>query len=164
MTTAATNTSAAARSRAHRKNCTLSCRSTRPNPMAARPGPMSLPNAAMPCSSPTPSPSPAAASATADVPEAIRDGLTDDDPENPQNIAAYNQWAAMHESILAKSLFSAGTTWTQRLLRRDQHWTCCARPDVDASRVGCGGLSGGGLRTVFLAGLDRAFAAPSAPA
>ena len=28
------------------------------------------------------------------------------------------------------------------------------RPDVDADRVGCAGLSGGGLRTVFLAGLD----------
>ena len=31
----------------------------------------------------------------------------------------------------------------------------CARPEVDASRVGCGGLSGGGLRTVMLAGLDE---------
>jgi len=27
-------------------------------------------------------------------------------------------------------------------------------PDVDASRVGCGGLSGGGLRTVYLSGAD----------
>ena len=92
----------------------------------------------------------------ADVPEAIRDGLSDDDPENPQNIAAYNQWAAMHESILAKSLFSAGTTWPGVFSAEDQRAldVLCARPDVDASRVGCGGLSGGGLRTVFLAGLD----------
>jgi dienelactone hydrolase len=30
----------------------------------------------------------------------------------------------------------------------------CARPDVDPERVGIGGLSGGGLRTVFLGGLD----------
>lgn len=30
----------------------------------------------------------------------------------------------------------------------------CAREDVDPSRVGIGGLSGGGLRTVYLAGLD----------
>ena len=28
------------------------------------------------------------------------------------------------------------------------------RPEVDPSRVGCGGLSGGGLRTCYLAGLD----------
>jgi hypothetical protein len=31
----------------------------------------------------------------------------------------------------------------------------CARDDVDAGRVGCAGLSGGGLRTVYLAGLDE---------
>jgi hypothetical protein len=31
----------------------------------------------------------------------------------------------------------------------------CARPDVDADRVGCGGLSGGGLRTVYLGGVDE---------
>jgi hypothetical protein len=30
----------------------------------------------------------------------------------------------------------------------------CAREDVDAERVGCGGLSGGGLRTVYLGGID----------
>ena len=30
----------------------------------------------------------------------------------------------------------------------------CARKDVDANNIGCGGLSGGGMRTVFLAGLD----------
>jgi len=30
----------------------------------------------------------------------------------------------------------------------------CSRPDVDPQRVGCGGLSGGGLRTVLLAGSD----------
>ena len=29
-----------------------------------------------------------------------------------------------------------------------------SRPDVDATRIGCGGLSGGGLRTVMLAGAD----------
>ena len=30
----------------------------------------------------------------------------------------------------------------------------CARDDVDADRVGCAGLSGGGLRTTYLAGTD----------
>jgi dienelactone hydrolase len=28
------------------------------------------------------------------------------------------------------------------------------RPDVDPDRIGCGGLSGGGLRTVYLGGAD----------
>ena len=29
-----------------------------------------------------------------------------------------------------------------------------SRDDVDANRIGCGGLSGGGIRTVFMGGLD----------
>jgi hypothetical protein len=31
----------------------------------------------------------------------------------------------------------------------------CARKDVDANRIGCGGLSGGGMRTAFMGGLDE---------
>ena len=93
----------------------------------------------------------------ADVPEAMRGGLDDSDPENPSRIAAYNQWAAQHESIMAKSLFCAGTTWPGVFLLEDRMALniLCARPEVDASRVGCAGLSGGGLRTVFLAGSDE---------
>ena len=34
----------------------------------------------------------------------------------------------------------------------------CARADVDESRIGCCGLSGGGMRTTFLAGLDNRIA------
>ncbi len=30
----------------------------------------------------------------------------------------------------------------------------CSREDVDSERVGCAGLSGGGLRTVYLGGID----------
>jgi dienelactone hydrolase len=91
-----------------------------------------------------------------DVPEEIRDGLTDLDSEDPDDIAAYNQWAGGHESIMAKSLFCAGTTWPAVFLAEDQRAldVLCARKDVDAERVGCGGLSGGGLRTVYLGGVD----------
>ncbi|RIK32951.1 MAG: hypothetical protein DCC57_25510, partial [Chloroflexi bacterium] len=80
----------------------------------------------------------------------------DGDPADPDSIAAYNRWAANHEHIMAKTLFSAGTTWPGVFSAEDQRAldVLCARPDVDAARVGCGGLSGGGLRTVMLAGLD----------
>src|SRR4029078_6400553 len=44
-----------------------------------------------------------------DVPDHLRKGLNDDDPENPKNIESYNQWAGEHEHIMAKSLFCAGT-------------------------------------------------------
>lgn len=91
-----------------------------------------------------------------DVPEAIRQGLTDDDPEKIEQIEAYHAWAANHESIMAKSLLCAGTTWPGVFLAEDQRAldVLCARDDVDASRIGCGGLSGGGLRTTYLGGLD----------
>jgi dienelactone hydrolase len=93
----------------------------------------------------------------ADVPTAIARGSEDPGPEEtPESIAAYNRWASDHETIMAKALFCAGTTWPGVYLREDQValGLLCARPDVDTARVACGGLSGGGMRTVFLAGLD----------
>lgn len=87
-----------------------------------------------------------------DVPDEIR--LTPHPGES--EIDAYNRWAADHESIMAKSLFSAGATWPGVFLAEDQAAldVLCARPEVDPARVGCGGLSGGGMRTVYLSGAD----------
>lgn len=92
-----------------------------------------------------------------DVPLAQRQGLTDDDPEKSENIIAYNRWAAQHEDIMAKSLFSAGTTWPGVFLAEDMKALdiLCARDDVDNTHIGCGGLSGGGMRTVFAGGYDK---------
>ena len=91
-----------------------------------------------------------------DVPAQMRNGLNDENPEDLNNIKSYNSWAAEHEHVMAKSLFSAGTTWPGVFLAEDQKAldVLCARPDVDPSRVGCGGLSGGGIRTVFMGGVD----------
>jgi dienelactone hydrolase len=60
------------------------------------------------------------------------------------------------EEIMEKALLCAGTTWAGLFFYDDQRALdyLCSRPDVDASRLACGGLSGGGLRTVMLAGLD----------
>jgi len=92
-----------------------------------------------------------------DVPDHLREGLNDDDPENPDKITAYNKWAGEHEHIMAKSLFSAGTTWPAVFYAEDRKALdiLCARPDVDTNHVGCAGLSGGGMRTVFMAGQDK---------
>jgi dienelactone hydrolase len=91
-----------------------------------------------------------------DVPERMRDGLNDEKPELPSNIQAYNKWAGQHEHIMAKSLFSAGTTWPGVFFAEDQKALdiLCSRPDVDSTKIGCCGLSGGGMRTVFMGGLD----------
>lgn len=91
-----------------------------------------------------------------DVPEAIKPEWSDPISETEVEIDAYDQWAAGHESIMAKSLFCAGTTWPGVFVGEDQRAldVLCARKDVDAERIGCGGLSGGGLRTVCLGGID----------
>ena len=91
-----------------------------------------------------------------DVPEHLRNSLTDENSEDPNNIMAYNKWAGEHEHIMAKSLFSAGTTWPGVFFAEDKKALdiLCARKDVDANNVGCAGLSGGGMRTVFMGGLD----------
>lgn len=84
------------------------------------------------------------------------DGKSDADPENQVNIEAYNAWAGAHEDIMAKSLFCGGTTWPGVFLAEDRIALdiLSKRPDVDPGRIGCGGLSGGGLRTVYLGGTD----------
>ncbi|HUX97389.1 MAG TPA: hypothetical protein VMV47_16765 [Bacteroidales bacterium] len=91
-----------------------------------------------------------------DIPERFREGHTDENPEDPKNIAAYNQWAGNHEHIMAKSLFSAGTTWPGVFMAEDRIALdiLSSRKDVIKDKIGCGGLSGGGMRTVFTGGLD----------
>lgn len=91
-----------------------------------------------------------------DVPEERRSGISDFSLDTIEKIVAYNKWASDHEHILAKSLFSAGTTWPAVFLAEDQMALniLASRNDVDQERLGCAGLSGGGLRTVMLGGLD----------
>ena len=83
--------------------------------------------------------------------------MSDDNPEKTENIVAYNAWAAAHEHVMSKSLFCAGLTWPGVSLAEDQVALdiLAARDDVDPDRLGCAGLSGGGLRTVYLGGLDH---------
>lgn len=90
-----------------------------------------------------------------DTPDHLSKGRKDD-ADTPENIKAYNDWASAHEHIMAKSLFCAGTTWPGVFLAEDMKALdiLCAREDVDVKNLGCAGLSGGGLRTVYLAGID----------
>ena len=92
----------------------------------------------------------------ADLPPVIREGIVEQDPEAEAEIARYNRFASNHEHLIAKSLFCAGTTWPGVFTAEDQRAldVLCARPEVDPKRVGCCGLSGGGLRTVYLTGAD----------
>ncbi|WP_114750199.1 dienelactone hydrolase family protein [Pleomorphovibrio marinus] len=91
-----------------------------------------------------------------EVPEHMRRGLPEQDDRSTEYIDAYNTWASNHEHVMAKSLFCGGTTWPGMFFAEDNIALdiLCERPDVDEKRIGCGGLSGGGLRTVMTAGLD----------
>ena len=92
--------------------------------------------------------------------------LLDDDPasyrERPstiteQEIQAFNQRASQNESLLGRSLFTAGITWPGVVLWDDIRTLdyLASRPDVDAGRLGCVGLSVGGYRSFLLAALDE---------
>ena len=76
--------------------------------------------------------------------------------EPAERIRAYDALAARHEATVARSLLCMGRVFPGVVTGEDL-WALdylCSRPDVDPDRIGCCGLSGGGLRTNHLAGLD----------
>jgi dienelactone hydrolase len=92
--------------------------------------------------------------------------LLDDDPpayrERPrsmtdQEIQAFNGRASQNESLVARSLFTAGITWPGVLLWDDIRTLdyLASRPEVDPRRLACVGLSLGGYRSFLLAALDQ---------
>jgi dienelactone hydrolase len=92
-----------------------------------------------------------------DVPGVIRQNQVEANPEAEDEIQRYNQFAGAHENLVAKSLTCAGMTWPGVFVNDDRRALdyLASRPDVDATRLGCAGLSGGGLRTVMLTGADE---------
>lgn len=73
-----------------------------------------------------------------------------------EDIIQANLRASQGESVLARSLFWAGTTW-----HGIAHWDdirtvdyLVSRPEVDSSRIGCMGISMGSDRTNYLCALD----------
>ena len=72
-------------------------------------------------------------------------------------LTAYNNLASTQEAIIAKSLFEGGTSFAGIVVAEDKRAVdfLLTMPDVDAENIGCGVLSGGGLRTVLLAAMDE---------
>ena len=90
-----------------------------------------------------------------DLPAVIRKDQKEVNPESEAEIKEYNRFASDHEHLMSKSLLSAGTTWPGVARpRTNVRSIIFVRDDIDPSKVGCAGLSGGGLRTVYLAGVD----------
>jgi len=83
----------------------------------------------------------------------VLDGLT---PGTNEFVLAFNKFANTHETLTAKTIFTAGTTWPGILFHGDRIAVdyLLSRPEVDPERIGCMGLSIGGFRSAHLAGLD----------
>jgi dienelactone hydrolase len=90
------------------------------------------------------------------VPDEFVEKLMRETPGSRAYIEAYNEFCAEYESLVAKTLFVSGTTWPGIMAWEDRRAVdyLLTRPDTDHDRLGCGGLSGGGLRTIYLAALD----------
>lgn len=65
-------------------------------------------------------------------------------------------WSSNECLLLADTILNAGTCWPGIFSYEDRRSVdyLLTRREIDPDRIGCGGLSGGGLRTIFLAGLD----------
>lgn len=78
-----------------------------------------------------------------------------------EDVAHLNQQCRNKESTIVKGLTLAGLTWPGIVTWDDMRTVdyLSTRPEVDPERIGCVGVSFGGHRTLFLAGLDERIAA-----
>jgi dienelactone hydrolase len=74
-----------------------------------------------------------------------------------ERIEAFNRRASENEQLVARTILAAGFTWPGVMLWDDIRSVdyLVGRPEVDSGRIGCVGLSVGGLRSAHLAALDE---------
>jgi dienelactone hydrolase len=91
--------------------------------------------------------------------------ILDDDPNDWRNrlstiplerVAAFNRRAGESEPLVGRTIYAAGFTWPGVMFWDDLRTVdyLVTRPEVDPNRIGCVGLSVGGLRSCHLAALD----------
>jgi dienelactone hydrolase len=78
-----------------------------------------------------------------------------------EDVQLLNQKCRGKEDTITKSLIFAGLSWPGIVFWDDIRTVdyLVTRPEVDPKRIGCLGISMGGYRTLFLAGLDERIAA-----
>lgn len=83
--------------------------------------------------------------------------------ESAEWYRAINRVCSLYEHLTAKNLIVAGATWPGLHVWDDMRTVdyLLQRPDVDPNRIGCAGLSIGGLRTAHLIASDRRIKAAS---
>jgi len=74
-----------------------------------------------------------------------------------ERIQAFNSRAGQSEQLVGRTIYTAGFTWPGVMFWDDVRTVdyLLTRPDVDPRRIGCVGLSVGGLRSCHLAALDE---------
>ena len=72
------------------------------------------------------------------------------------DVTAFNRRCSTSATLIATGLFEAGVTWSGVMFLDDIRTVdyLVTRPEVDPERIGCCGLSVGGFRAAWLAGLD----------
>src|SRR5207247_1533877 len=75
----------------------------------------------------------------------------------PERIAEFNRRAGQNEDLVGRTIYAAGFTWPGVMFWDDIRTVdyLLTRPEVDKKRIGCVGLSVGGLRSCHLAALDH---------
>ncbi len=78
------------------------------------------------------------------------------EPGSTQYVDAANRFLSQRTGDLMTHLRFNGMSWAGIILRDDQRTVDVLRslPFVDGARIGCVGLSGGGFRSTYLAGMD----------
>jgi dienelactone hydrolase len=73
-----------------------------------------------------------------------------------ERVAAFNRRSGQAEPLVGRTIYAAGFTWAGVMFWDDLRTVdyLVTRPEVDAQRIGCVGLSVGGLRSCHLAALD----------
>jgi dienelactone hydrolase len=91
--------------------------------------------------------------------------LLDDDPADwrdrpptipAERVAEFNRRSGQGEALVGRTIYAAGFTWSGVMFLDDVRAVdyLATRPEVDPARIGCVGLSVGGLRSCHLAALD----------
>jgi dienelactone hydrolase len=77
-------------------------------------------------------------------------------PEQPEYVAAMNSWLRERNTELNTWLSFSGTTWMGIVSYDDRRAVdvVASLPEVDPSRIGALGLSGGGYRATYLTGME----------
>ena len=95
------------------------------------------------------------ATAPGNVRELLRE-LAGLKPNTAEWIRVVDRVCSVSETLTAKTVFSTGATWPGMLAWDDMRSVdyLSSRPEVDSERLGCVGLSIGGLRTAYLVAAD----------